>query len=689
MSTGPPDTPKLDGDYEFHGETIADPYRWLEDADDDAVREWVDAQNEYADERLASLPTREALRDRVEELARTTEYEAVVPTEGGYFQRVRDPDQDRSVLYHMEDPDGERRELVDPNDWDDAVSMTWYEPSPDGAHVVYGVDEGGQENFDVHVLDVDSGEDVAVLADCGRANATTGTLSMVTGEDGLEGFYYVRTGGPGEGQLDKELRYHELGTEPGDDVVVKTEFSEQTWPSAVTDRTSEHVVVAESHGWERSDLYYLDHAAVERARAEGGDVDLTPLVTGVDAVMAPELADGTCYVRTTHEAPNYRVAEVPLEDPAGTGPEDLATVVPEDDDATLEAFAVADDRLLVQRTRDVVSELAAFDPAGDGAAAHVTDLDLPGTGSVEGLRAHPGAREATFTYTGFDQPPTQMRWTGGEAVTAVSEPDAEVRADVVVDQEWVDSTDGAEVPAFVVRRADVDPDGSNPALLYGYGGFDISQTPAFRRYVAPFLEAGGVFAVGNFRGGGEFGEDWHDAGRREHKQHTFDDVFAVAEHLRERWADRLAVWGGSNGGLTVGASITQRPDLFDAALCQVPLLDMLRFHTSLLGASWTTEYGDPDDPEEAEWVRSYSPYHHVEERAYPDVLFTTALGDSRVDPFHAWKTAARMQERADGEFLLKTYEATGHGTGKSVSQAVEEALDEGAFLFDRLGVDPV
>lgn len=677
----PPRTRRGNESYTLHGDTITDPYLWLEDGDDEAVEEWVDAQNEYADGRLKGMSAREALRTRMEALARTVEYEPITPTDRRFFQRVREPDQDHAVLTCRTTLDDKRRDLLNPNAWSDdgSVSMNWYAPAPDGNRVAYGVDEGGQENYDVHVLDVATGEDSEVLEDMGRSNVVTGAWKG-------EGFYYTVTGGAEEGgQLDKELRYHALGTDPTADLVVHDEFLEQVWPTVVADPDSDHVVVR-FRSWDRSDLYYLDHETVIDAHTNGGEVTLEPLIEGEDAQFEVDLAGDDLYLRTTHEAPNYRVARLDLG--AGErGAAALDTILPEDKAATIDAIAVTDERVFVSRTRDVVSEVMVTNREG----STVADVDLPGAGSIADLKPREDADAVFATYQSFDHPRSSCRITVDGGLEIIDQPAVDIRASIAVEQEWFESADGTSVPMFVVHREDVAPDGSNPAVLYGYGGFHVSLSPMFHRYVVPFLEDGGVLAVANLRGGGEFGEEWHHAARRATKQRTFDDFAAAAEHLIGRgWsvANRLACHGGSNGGLTVGATITQRPELFAAAVCEVPLLDMLRFHTSLLGASWTDEYGNPEEKAAYEWLSEYSPYHHVEEREYPDILFTTAAGDTRVDPFHARKMAARMQAHAKETcVLLKTYGATGHGIGKPVSDIVDEHCDKWGFLYDRLDID--
>ncbi|WP_255766651.1 prolyl oligopeptidase family serine peptidase [Haladaptatus halobius] len=423
--------------------------------------------------------------------------------------------------------------------------------------------------------------------------------------------------------------------------------------------------------WARSDVY--------RVR----DGEFEPLVVDEDAIFEPNVRDDRIFFRTSADAPNYRIVATSLETPGEFATADLESVVPERD-AILRDFAFAGDRIVAHYERDAISKLSVFTLDGE----RVEDVSLPGVGSVDGLRGSNEGGECFFRFQSFDQPPTVYRYAVGGGLAELDRP--EVRIDLEVEQEWCESADGTAVPMFVVH-ADVERDGDNPAVLYGYGGFEISQTPSFRRYALSFLERGGVFAMANLRGGGEFGEAWHHAAREERKQNTFDDFVAAAEHLADRdytRPERHGIDGRSNGGLTVGAAITQRPDLFAACLCVVPLLDMLRFHKFLLGASWTAEYGSPDDLEAFEYIRAYSPYHNVEKRDYPAVLFKTAEGNSRVHPFHARKMTARMQElnTSDRPILLREERDTGHGTGKPTEMVVRENLDEWAFLFEQLGV---
>jgi len=433
----------------------------------------------------------------------------------------------------------------------------------------------------------------------------------------------------------------------------------------------------------RSDLYVCSP----------GETTLRPVVTGTDATFFPAIRDGTVYVRTTHGAPNRRVLAVDVERYAegDLTVADFDVAVPEDEDAIVESTALAGDHLVVHRHRDAESELSVYDPA---TGERVRSVDLAPHSQVQALTGDEGAPEAFYRVQSFDRPPSVVRIdaeTG--ATTELDRSGGTVEAEVTVSKEWFESTDGTSVPAFAVRREDVDPDGTNPAVVYGYGGFRNSMLPTFRRYAVPFLEAGGVYVWAALRGGTEFGEEWHEAGMRENKQNVFEDFYAVAEGVVDRgWADpdRVAAKGASNGGLLVGVAITQRPDLWTAGVAGVPLMDMLRFHRFLLGEAWTNEYGSPEDPEAFEYLRAYSPYNNVTEREYPATLLHTAAGDSRVHPAHARKMAARLQhcQRGDGPVVLRTDAETGHGVGTPTSLEVAQNLDKWTFVFDRLGIAP-
>lgn len=672
MRNSPPETERRPVTETLHGEDVVDPYRWLE-GDDEAVRDWVDAQNEYTDHVL-DTDTRDALRPRFEDVARVTDYGAVTVVEGRYFQTVKAPEEDHAVLYVRESFDEEPRTLVDPNGFDgDAASMNWYTVGPDGERVAYGYDEGGEEQYDVRVVDVATGDVVDEVTDAGRVSP-----------EGLawteEGFYYVGSGGLGGGdQLDKALYFHAHGDD-NDDLITDA-FSQHAWPELAIDDDSGTLLVAVHQGPTHSEVFLVD---------PGADDPLVPLITGVDDRFEPTIDDGTVHFLTHFGADFSRVLAVSLDtvrEGEPLDPADFAETLPETD-GVLQSITVAGDDILANHLYDAASELSVW---RDG--EQVETLPSPEFCTITGVDADESGDELFYVVSQFESPSRVVRFDreSGERET-VGRADVAYDVDVTVSQSFFESADGTDVPAFVVHREGLEPDGDAPTVLYGYGGFRIPQTPSFWRFAGPFFAAGGVLAVANLRGGNEYGEPWHEAGMLDQKQNVFDDLYAVGEGLIEAGytdSDRLGVYGGSNGGLLTGATLTQRPELWGAVLCTVPLLDMLRYHRFLLGESWTVEYGSPDDPEAFEYIREYSPYHNVEARDYPATMFKTAAGDTRVHPSHARKMTALVQEKQTGDdpIVLRTETETGHGIGKSMEMIVNEQVDQWTWLCDRLGVD--
>ncbi|GAB7093288.1 prolyl oligopeptidase family serine peptidase [Halolamina litorea] len=678
MRGSPPETERRPVTEELHGEEIVDPYRWLED-DTEEVEQWVEAQNEYADGVL-DTPTRDALRPRFEDVARVTDYGAVTAAGGRYFQTIEEPADDHGVLYVRRSFDEEPMALVDPNGFEgEAASMNWFTVSDDGDRVAYGYDEGGQEQYDVRIVDADTGRWLDVVPDAGRV--TPGGFAWTD-----DGFFSVRTGGPGGGeQLYKALYSHTHGDKPEEDEVITDEFSEHAWPQIEYDADTDTLLAAVHEGTTHTELYRVD-------TDPNAEEPLTPLLTGYDATFGPHLDDGEVHFLTNYEADFSRVLTADIETLA-TGedlaPDEFTETVPETD-AVLQDVTVAGEQLVANHLRDASSELSVWEHG-----ERVETLPSPEFCTIDGVDSDDDGEELFYVVHDFEAPDRVNRYRlggSGDDAETVGQADIELGVDVTVSQEFFESADGTEVPAFVVHREGLSPDGSAPTVLYGYGGFRIPQTPSFWRFAGPFLEAGGVFAVANLRGGTEYGEPWHEAGMREHKQNVFDDFYAVGEGLIEAGytdTDHLGAYGGSNGGLLTGAALTQRPDLWAGILCTVPLLDMLRFHRFLLGESWTVEYGSPADREAFEYIREYSPYHNVEDREYPATLFKTAAGDTRVHPSHARKMTALVQHHQTGDdpIALRTETDTGHGVGKSTEMVVEEQVDQWTWLCDRLGAD--
>lgn len=677
----PPETERDAVVEQFHGESVVDPYRWLE-TDDEAVREWEAAQNAYTDEVL-DTDRREALRPRLEAVADRRTYHLPTVRGGRYFQLIEAPDADQPRLTVRDARDGDPRTLVDPEEVGTAVSLGWFVPEPDGDRLVYGLMSGGTEEYDLRVLDVNADAVIDRVDDVGRC----GEHAVAWADDG-DGFFYLSTGSADEdAALEKELRYRDVG---GDDRFVTDAIPPERWPHLQVDRESGLVLVALAELGSNVDLYALD-----------GD-DLVPVVTDVDATFQPLVHDGRVYLLTNHEAPRYRLLGLDAAAFADAdGLDAFEVVVPAGEDV-LADVAPAGAGFALHRIRDAASAVSVHD--ADGVERY--ELSLPAYAGIDraAFDGSPDAGEVFFALSGIDRPTGIVHadagagagpddWDVLQSPDLPADLDPRDELDLTVERLWVDSTDGATIPVYVVHRADLEPAGEAPTVLYGYGGFRIPQLPSFDPYRLPFLADGGIYAQACLRGGLEFGEGWHEQGAGEHKRHTFDDFEAAAEALIDRGytnPDRLAGRGRSNGGLTVGAVLTRRPELFGAIDCGVPLLDMLRFHRFLLGETWTAEYGSPEDPEAFEWLRAYSPYHNVEDRSYPATLFWTSAGDTRVHPAHARKMAALVQASTTGEqpICFRSYGETGHGVGTPTWLVVDQWLDQWTFVYEALDVDP-
>ena len=665
----------------LHGHRVADPYRWLEDAGSGETEQWARQQDELFRHFLDGRPGRAAFGQRLERLLGAGLVTAPVLRGGLAFFERRAPGQQHPVLT-VRGPNGTKRPLIDPSALaaDDTVTLDGWVVSPAGERVAYWLSRGGDEEASLWVLDVASGEPVEGPIDRTR-------YCPIAWLPGAEEYFYGRrlpadAVPPGEAAFHRRVWRHRVGEDPDGDELVFGEGRDKTeyhWLDV--SRDGRWLVLGAALGTApRNDLYVADLTA-------GGP--LRPIQEGVDVETDGAVRpDGLLWLRTNLDAPRFRIV---VADPARPEPAGWRELVAESD-AVLDGFALTDDAVVVASTRHAVGRVAVHDRASGAVRAQV---ELPGRGSVMGLSARPeGGDEAFIGYTDFTTPPRVYRYhvpSGGlrlwmDAPGRVELPPVEVRQDVYR------SKDGTEVRMFVVHRAGLRADGRRPTVLYGYGGFNISLTPGYTPAAVAWIERGGVYAVANLRGGSEEGEAWHRAGMREHKQHVFDDFAAAAEHLvAAGWTrpERLALWGGSNGGLLVGATLTQRPELARAVVCSAPLLDMVRYERFGFGETWNDEYGRADDPVELGWLLGYSPYHHVRpSTAYPAVLFTVFDSDTRVDPMHARKMCAALQwATASGRpVLLRRERQTGHGA-RSVTRTVELQADVLAFLADQLGLD--
>jgi prolyl oligopeptidase len=663
----------------LHGESIPDPYRWLEDGESAETRAWTERQNALTESYLGAVPAREAIRRRLDELLAIGALSVPAPVRGRYFYQRRDGRQNQPVLYLRQGVNGADRALVDPNGLSAAgtTALDWYYPSHDGRLLAYGLSEDGSEQSVLHVLEVDTGAALPDLIPGTRA------ADLAWLPDG-SGFYYTRYPAAGEVPAGEEhyhraVHFHRLGTDAAGDPRLFQPAEKEHWPGVSISPDGRWLLIGVARTFDQTDLYLQD---LER----GGE----PVAVARDlpATFEGEIAHGRLFLRTNLDAPTYRLYLVDPERPAREG---WREIVPPRDGAVLEGVRVAGDRLALCYLERASSRLRLTDLEG----GRLAEVELPTLGSLFGTGAEWDGRELFFGFSSYAVPPSVYRidLETGER-TLWQRVEADVDPDrFEVHQVSVASKDGTPVSMFLVHQRGLALNGDNPVYLTGYGGFNISMAPAFSRSLLLWLEHGGVLAVPNVRGGGEYGEGWHQGGMLGRKQNSFDDFIAAAEWLiRERYTrpERLAAAGGSNGGLLMGAVLTQRPDLFRAIVIQVPLLDMLRYHRFLIARLWIPEYGSADDPEQFRWLRAYSPYHHVRSGvSYPAVLLATAESDSRVDPLHARKMAARLQASTSSErpILLRLESRAGHGAGKPLSKVLDEMTDTWTFVFSEVGVE--
>ena len=677
-----PHTPRENVVDDVHGAKITDPYRWLEADTSERVRDWSDEQNARTRAVLDALPQRAAFARRLRELLSVGLLSTPRPIAGRIFHTRREGEQKQAVLYVRNAVRGADRALIDPNtlDREGLVTLDWYYPSPDARYVAYGLSRGGDEMSTLHVVETATGKD---LAD--RIPHTQRSTVAWGSSDG--GFYYTvhpapGSVAPGDENYYRRVRYHRLGDDPANDELVFGEDRPKEDILGVSaSADGRWVLFTAFKGWAKSDLYLLD-----RTRPERG---LVTVMEGEDAIAEGFVLDGRIWLRTNLDAPSYRVVSVACESPEVSRWE---TVIAEGRDV-IESFDRTRDRIAVLRLVRATSRLATYDVRGKDER----EIPLRSLGAIEIVEGEHDGDRVGYTFQSFTQPPiafvADARSGTADEVVRLRMPDRFDVASIVVDQIAYASLDGTDVTMFLVHRKDVRPTGQVPTVLTGYGGFNISRTPLYSAGAAAWVEAGGLFAMPNLRGGGEYGETWHRAGMLANKQNVFDDFHAAAEALIARgWTDarHMAIVGGSNGGLLVGAALTQRPDLFAAVYCAVPLLDMLRYQNFRIARFWIAEYGSAEDPEQAEWLRKYSPYHNVRAGVrYPPVLFTTADGDSRVDPMHARKMAALLQaqsEDPDSVVLLRVDRDAGHGIGKPLDKQVDDFADQYAFIAWRTGL---
>ena len=681
--TGPPVAEQKPVVDDLYGHKLTDPYRWLENGSSPETRKWVDEENTYTRSLLDPLPEREQIRERLTQLLSIGTLGA--PQLGGqsYFYTKREGTENQPVLYVREGVHGDDRALVNVNALasDGTIALDWWQPSEDGKYVAYGTSPSGSEKSTLHVIDTATGKLLPDSIEQTRAASIAWKLDD-------SGFYYTRYPKKGEvpaGQenYNRHIFYHQLGTDPASDLLIFGEGrNPEDWPDVQISNDGRWLLITVEEGWTKTELYLQDLKAGAPA---------VRITDGKNFLYGGEIINGKIYIVTNEDAPRYRAFVARTASPERPN---WKEIVPQTD-AVLDGTNVVNGLLLAQYEKDVSSRLKLFDLEGK----HLGDVGLPAIGTVYGIGGKWNRKEVFFAFQSFTIPDAVYQIDLNNRTTSlwgkVDAPGIDPSR-YEVKQLWFHSKDGTRVPMFVFHKKGLVLNGKNPTLLTGYGGFNISLTPSFvaDRYL--WLEHGGVFAVANLRGGAEFGEDWHRAGMLEKKQNVFDDFIAAAEYLiTQKYTDKnhLAIRGGSNGGLLMGAVVTQRPDLFRAVICQVPLLDMLRYQNFQIAKLWIPEYGSSDNPEQFKWLYAYSPYHHVHAgEEYPAILFMTADTDTRVDPMHAKKMTALMQaEAANGRsrerpILLRIDTKAGHGAGKPIAKQVDDLVDIDSFLFWQLGM---
>jgi prolyl oligopeptidase len=661
----------------LHGVKVRDPYRWLEDETSPEVQAWMRAQDDYARRELSKLPGRDELAQRLGQLFYYDAISAPVHRKSRYFYTRKHADKERAVVYWREGEAGAEQVLLDPNTWASDKSLRGWWPSEDGNYVAYKVSEHNSDEAVFRVLDVSAQRDLPDVID----GADYGDPSW---EPSGHGFYYtwLPPAGGSVSAADRlgfaELRFHELRASRPDTVSREPTHDPAAFLSGEISRDGHWLVVSIRHGESSSDIYFKD------ARKPGAH--WTTLTAGTDAIYDVTVWRDQFYVWTNDGAPNHRIVKI---DPMRPERAAWKEIVPACDQS-LDNMQIIGERLVLTYLRDAASEIYVHDLDGK----RLQPIALPPLGSVLGIVGNPDEDTGYISYTSFTEP--QIIFKASIQTGKVDEW-ARVKlpldtTSMTTEQVFYTSKDGTKISMFLIHRKDVAKSGRVPVALTGYGGFRVSWTPEFGAQRAAWVERGGVLAVANLRGGGEYGESWHRAGMLLHKQNVFDDFIAAAQYLVDSgWTsrDHLAIYGGSNGGLLVGAVMAQRPDLFKAVICQVPLLDMLRFHLFGRGKFWISEYGSPDDPDQFRALWAYSPYRVAVDagpRAYPAVLFDSADHDDRVDPLHARKLAATIQalQTADAPVLLRIERNAGHRGADTAKQQVERAADQLAFLWAEL-----
>ncbi|MBI5151722.1 MAG: S9 family peptidase [Candidatus Pacebacteria bacterium] len=672
-----PKTKKEEISDEMFGINVADSYRWLENADSHYVKEWIEAQNKHTDNALRN-EIFEVFTDELVKNFKVTTFSNPVPRRGKYFYSERHPDEDHGVLYMKVGIDGAPVKLVDPNGMnsDNTISLDYWRISRTGKYIAYGLSQGGDEMSTLYIKDTDTNKNLAdKILQCRNAQATW------LPDD--SGFFYCRYPEPGtvpknEEHLHTKVYFHKLGDDPKrDDLIFGKDRPKDDMLVLSLSLDGRYLAISAAQKWTENDIYIYNHETKKTM----------PFVVGVHAQFSGFFLKDRVIIRTNYKANNYRVLSMPIES-MFTPIDEWKEIIPESE-YLLESLSPTRDRILAEYLANTCAKVEIFDHDGQ----HHGEIPLPPYSTLSGISTNREEDEFFYGVTSFTVPkiiyryiPEENKFVEYRKMDNPINPD-----DYAVKQEWYTSKDSTRVPMFIFHRKDIAPNTAHATILYGYGGFGHIESPSFKRGFVPWLEHGGIFAVVNIRGGGEFGDDWHKGGIKENKQNSFDDFISAGEFLiKQRYTDskHLGILGGSNGGLLVSAVAIQRSDLFKAVCSRVPLTDMVRFPMFGMAMRWIHEYGNPKNEEDLKNIVKWSPYHNVkDEKEYPAFLFTTAEKDSRVDPLHSRKMTAMLQSvNKENDVLLFTEKEAGHGSGKPIKKIVEPQALILTFFANKLGL---
>ena len=664
----------------LHGVHVPDPYRWLEDLDSEQTRQWIEKQSQLTTDYLNKIPQRNAIQKRIETLWNYEKFGIPFKRQNRLFFSRNDGLQNQNVIYHMPTPDADPIELLDPNTLseDGTVALSGHATNKEGNLFAYGLSEAGSDWQSWKVRNVDTKEDLEDHIQWVKFSRPSWTPDST-------GFYYSRFDEPKDGAELKDalyyqkLYFHKLGTPQSEDTLIYERPDQKEWGFAGHVTEDGHYLII--HVWKGT---HRENGIFFKDLKNNGEV--VELLKDFDASYSfVGNNDTTFYFETDKDAPLSRLIAIDI-----TQPTQYKDIIPESSE-TLESISFVNNTFIASYLQDAYSRIRLFKTDG----THIRDVDLPGIGTAVGFSGQNTDTDTYYIFTSFVNPGTIYHYDVATGTsTLFKQPQVDFNPeDYITEQVFYNSKDGTRVPLFITRKKDLKPTPDTPVYLYGYGGFNISLKPGFSIANLVWMEMGGIFASACLRGGGEYGKHWHEAGCKLNKQNVFDDFIAAAEYLIKNnytSTPKLAIGGGSNGGLLVGACMTQRPDLFGACIPAVGVLDMLRFHKFTIGWAWTSDYGSPDQEDEFKALLAYSPYHNLKKgTAYPPTLVTTADHDDRVFPAHSFKFAAALQhaQTGDAPTLIRIETRAGHGAGKPTSKAIEETADRWAFLIQALNLD--